>query len=270
MKKLFGMIAKELMPKSLYLWIKSVILSPKCDKRFREIKCEKDNLNQIVVIGDSHSRFFSGASVETEEPIHADINGIINYGRGDDKRFCAFDLGPALAYNLNKKGTTVRALEKYDWLSHNLMRTGDYLICAFGEIDIRAHVIKYVTDKNSLADIINNICDNYVEFLNIVEKDGYHPVVWGPIASQKDCWLEKASNPASGCEKDRNKAVELFNIRMEEECDKAGWGFMTIYKFLMEDYETKEEYIYDMCHLGNNAKELFEPEFARWKNTLIV
>ncbi len=54
--------------------------------------------------------------------IHIDENGGINYDKGNDKRFCAFDLDPGLAYNLNRRGSTVRVLEKYEWLSRNLLR----------------------------------------------------------------------------------------------------------------------------------------------------
>ena len=49
---------------------------------------------------------------------------------------------------------------------------------------------------------------------------------------------------------------------MKERCESHGWVFFTIYDETMDsNYMTKGEYIYDMCHLGNNAKELFEPRY---------
>lgn len=265
-KQEVGKMVRKVLPEDMYREIRQVMLSPKYNRRFHRIKNEKIKYNQFVVIGDSHSRFFSGATPDTEITIHLDENGNINYDLGYDKRFCAFDLGPALAFNLNKKGSTVRALEKYKWLSSNLLGGGDCLICAFGEIDIRAHVFRHVTEKVSYRDVVDKICDNYREFLHIIEKDGYYPIVWGPIASQKEKWRAYVQNQAIGTEQDRNRAVEYFNLRMKKECNDNGWGFLSIYNSLIdENYMTREEYIYDRCHLGENAKVLFEPEFQKWE-----
>lgn len=257
-----GRIARKLIPMRIYIKIRSFMLAPKLNHKLSIVRDKKNKLHQMVVMGDSHSRFFSGATPETETMIHFDSDGSINYDAGDDKRFCAFDLGPALAFSLNKRGTTVRALEKYKWLSKHLVCAGEPIIFAFGEIDIRAHVFKHVSQDNPYTKVISSICDNYEEFLSIVEADGYYPIVWGPIASQKDIWKEKAQNPAVGSECERNKAVEFFNTQMKERCESHGWVFFTIYDETMDsNYMTKGEYIYDMCHLGNNAKELFEPRY---------
>lgn len=32
--------------------------------------------------------------------------------------------------------------------------------------------------------------------------------------------------------------------------------------------DIREKYIYDKCHLGENAKVLFEPEFQKWKDSI--
>lgn len=120
MKTGIGTIVRRVIPQTPYLLIREHLLKPK----FKQIKSEKIEKNQIVVIGDSHSRFFSGATPETEIMIHIDKNGCINFNKGSDTRFCSFRLGPALAYNLNREGTSIKALEKYMWLSQNLLGGG--------------------------------------------------------------------------------------------------------------------------------------------------
>ncbi len=269
MKKKIGEILRILVPLGIYRAIRGLFPSPSLIYKFHVIKLRKERKHQIVVMGDSHSRFFSGATPETEVRVHLDKNGVINYDEGYDDRFCAFDLGPALAFNLYKSNTTVRALEKYKWLSRKIVAKGEIIIFAFGEIDIRAHIFRHVSDMITYESIVNDICRNYEQFLVRVSNDGYLPVVWGPIASQKDSWKDKAQNPAIGSEYDRNHAVEFFNLRMKDICSKQGWGFFTIFDLTMDkNYSTKSEYICDMCHLGDNAKELFEPRFQEMiKNT---
>ncbi|MBE6094924.1 MAG: hypothetical protein E7199_05560 [Schwartzia succinivorans] len=249
-----------ILPKPLYVKLRKI----KMRKRLERVKAEKEKYNQIVVIGDSHSRFFSGATVSTEIEIHFDDNGSIKYNDGNDKRFCAFKLGPALAYNLNKEGTSVRAREKYNTLLKMGIIRGGVLICAFGEIDIRMHVFKYAKNDEEYKRVVQNICNNYIDFLDKVYQDGVYPVVWGPIASQKEEWYDPIKNPSVGNEVERNKATLFFNDYMKTECKKRQYGFFSIAgKLIDPDYKTIGEFIYDGCHLGQNAKELFEPEFKK-------
>lgn len=265
-KQMAGVVARKLIPNVWYVKIRQTMLKPKLDRRFQKVKKTRNSMAQIVVIGDSHSRFFSGAPPKKEVLVHWDKNGFINYCVGSDKRFCAFKLGPALAFNLNGGGSTTRALEKYKWLSQNMLNNGDLLICAFGEIDIRAHVFKHVTGGKTYKNVVDEICAHYVEFLKIIEEDGFCPVVWGPIASQKDEWRESVEVPAIGGEQERNMATEYFYERMKRECDINGWGFISIYKSLVDDdYRTRSDYIYDKCHLGSTAKPLLEKELERLK-----
>lgn len=261
-RQILGALARKITPKGYikYWQIRTRINGKRC---FQKAKRDKNNLKQIVVIGDSHSRFFSGATPETEVTVHWDENGEFCYNAGPDRRFCSFKLGPALAFNLTRGGAT-RALEKYKWLSQNLLNKGDILICVFGEIDVRMHVFKHVTEEKSYKSVIDEICDHYVEFLKIVKEDGFHPIVWGPIASQKDEWRRLVDPPAIGAEQDRNMATEYFNQRMKKECDANGWGFMSIFESLIDgDYRTRAEYICDKCHLGSNAKPLLEGELEK-------
>ena len=138
------------------------------------------------------------------------------------------------------------------------------LICAFGEIDIRAHVFKHIKHDEDYKEVVEIICKNYIDFLDMVRSDGIYPVVWGPIASQKDEWRDPINHPSVGSEIQRNKATKYFNDYMRNECKKRKYGFFSILDQLIDkDGKTIGKYIYDKCHLGENAKVLFEPEFEK-------
>lgn len=232
---------------------------------FLLLKIKKSLRHQIVVIGDSHARFFSGSVWKHMSLIYTPkhVGGIL-YVYGPDKRFCTFQFRNALAYNLNKSNSTSRAREKYEYLAKSFLKPGDTIICAFGEIDCRLHVFKHVTDSFSYQDVVDEIIYNYSKFLRVLKDDGFRVVVWGPIGTQTDRVGNMEGFPHSGDEVGRNKATEYFNNRIKQICKENGYGFMTaFFDVVDENYRTKEEYIFDGCHLGQNARWILEKELKK-------
>jgi hypothetical protein len=163
-------------------------------------------------------------------------------------------LGPALAYNLNKYGTKTMAREKAEDIM-KVLRKGAKILCCFGEIDIRAHVLKQADQQNvSLENVIDKIIGNYAEFLLFLKNQGFDVFVWGPIPSQKDGSEMNPEYPRYGSETDRNIATEIFNKKLESVCKDSGIGFASIFKYLINsDYTTKGEFVADGCHLSQKA-----------------
>lgn len=251
--------------KSIFIdWIYMIKIIEKFNY-YRALK-NKNKHKQIIVIGDSHSYFFSGNAILKSKPIYHDENGKITYGIGSDKRFCVLGLGSGLAYNVGKYNTTQRIQEKLDFLDRHFFNSQESLICAFGEIDIRVHVFKHVDQEKNIGfdNVIDNILNNYISFLLKLKSNGKRVIVWGPIASQKDEWITNPEFPRAGNELERNMATYYFNTELEKLCKVNDIEYMSIFKYLIdEDGRTKEKYIFDQCHLGQNARIYLEKELKR-------
>lgn len=224
--------------------------------------------HSIIVIGDSHANFFSGNEQITWKPLaFAFYGGVIYISKDLHKNFDALHVGPALAYNMNKYGTTIKAREKVDYLRKHFLCKGDTIICVFGEIDLRVHVMKQVEKENkNYKDIVNDILSNYMNFLTDLSGEGYKVWCWGAIASQKDDWVMNLEFPRNGTEKERNIATEYFNKQLEKLCKANNIGFITIFPYLITpEYTTKEQYIADECHLSQKAWVYAVEEFKKQK-----
>lgn len=231
------------------------------EKFFNEIRYRHHKNKTIVVIGESHVNFFSGNEMISFKSMGNDLNNC------QDKRsgFTTIHLGSVLAYNTNKYGTTSRGREKVEWLCENFFREKATIICSMGEIDLRVHVFKEAAKtKQNYMTIIDHIIKNYMEFVVMLKKKGYKIWCWGPIASQKDDWIENPEYPRNGTEIERNRATEYFNEMLESKCSENGIGFLTIFPYLInENYETKAEFIIDQCHLGQNAWRYAKKELQK-------
>ena len=138
----------------------------------------------------------------------------------------------------------------------------EILIFAFGEIDIRTRVFKHGSEDD-YKKTVENIVDNYLDFLKRVKNDGFKVIAWGPIPSQKDEWEQNECFPRCGSERQRNMATEYFNKKLNEKCRDNEIGFMTIfYDIIDKQYRTNERYYFDVCHLNREARPLLEKQMA--------
>ena len=101
--------------------------------------------------------------------------------------FSTYHLGPALAFNMNKYGSSTKAREKVEFLfSHGFIRRNQAVMFALGEIDCRVHALRYAAQRGGdFRPVVDEIAANYSEFLQYAAQE--HPVyVWGAVPSQKD------------------------------------------------------------------------------------
>lgn len=220
---------------------------------------------RVFVIGDSHARFFGEASREKGMCFRCfDREKDIRFFEPDLIPFVSFHVGPGLAYNLNRYGTTVKAREKIDYLLENWIPKHGRLLFVFGEIDIRVHVIKQAESQNlPVQDVLIQIADHYMDFLSSLKND--HKIyIWGPVASQSDQGKVDPHYPRYGKMENRNRATELFNGIMRSKCKENGISYLSVFHELIDDnYRTKSEYYMDSVHLGKKAWSVAGDEFSK-------
>ena len=185
----------------------------------------------LICLGDSHSSVFS-----LEERI------ISQWPKKDFKIFSRFKpirIGPATAYNLESK---IVLLNKV--LNRTFYFKNTYVLFCFGEVDIRAHLIKQAELQNKQIDIIIKECvDRYINAINKVKPiRKINKAVFAPIAS----WSEEKpyEGPSFGTNQDRNNVTKKFNEYLEKQCDENNFVFISIYKEMLN----KD---------GNNKSRLF-------------
>ncbi len=211
--------------------------------------------NTVVVIGDSHTNFFSGnedlsfVPMGNETDTCMQINGL---------SITVLHLGACLAYKSGSYGSTSRFREKLDWLLEDFVLPDAKIICSLGEIDLRAHVFKQAQIQGKdYKTIIDDVLEHYIDFLTELKSRGYDMYVWGPIASQNDDVPPTLDYPRVGSVKERNEATRYFNDRLNMLCAKNDIGFMSLfYEMINEDMTTREEYLSsDRFHLGQYGYE---------------
>ncbi len=112
--------------------------------------------------------------------------------------------------------------------------------------------------------MIDDTIKAYGEFLDEVEKLGYHVHVWNVIPNAGD--FESEEFPASGTMDERLNIVVEFNEKLKKYCENSNKVYITIIDNLMyNDKKPNIEYYMDNIHLSekaisllnvNNAKEL--------------
>lgn len=227
---------------------------------FNEMLLKHYKEGTSVVIGDSHVNFFSGHETLEYTHIGHDMYWCRNI---NDLPITAIHVGPGLAYNAMRYGTTVRFLEKTEYLL-GVLALNCQIMVTLGEVDLRAHVFRQVSIQNrDWRTIIDDITENYISFLKFIKERGFNAGCWGPIASQSDLVPpdQKSKYPRTGSEKERNKATEYFNQRMNELCRNEDIMYITLFDELIdEEYRTKTEYYAtDGVHLGQAAMKLALP-----------
>ena len=210
---------------------------------------------KIYVIGDSHTNFWSGS----DKTVFLAFENDIETGQDFLPAFKTFHLGPALAYSLNKHDSASLGLKKTEYLiKSGIIPPNATVMLCFGEIDCRVHVLKQAEIQNkSIENIIDEIIQNYFEYIKYLQNSNINVVCWAVIASQNDSRVVHIEFPRYGSETERNIATEIFNRKLEEKCKDNNVIFCSIFNSLIDNcYKTKQEYYIDGCHLSQSAMKL--------------
>jgi hypothetical protein len=198
----------------------------------------------IYCIGDSHSAFFSGQ--EKMQPCWPEFSkDIIPY-------FKTYRIGPATAYQLSRKKTIIKNI-----LQTINFKESDKIMFCFGEVDIRAHLVKhYLLTDESIEDIVKNCVSRYIKSILFYKKYKIDLIVWGPIASWNDKKLYKG--PSFGTNIFRNQVTRIFNDFLKEECKINNLIYVSFFESMLnQDYTTNVDFLDDWedshIHLSQNA-----------------
>lgn len=209
----------------------------------------------IHCIGDSHSSFFSGQDTMQDE-----------WPKRSKNRwpfFRAYRLGPALAYNLIRSGTTSRGREKMLAVLSGIPKGERVLLC-YGEIDCRAHLLKQAQAKSVAPESLVEECvDRYMQAVLDVRQRDYNVMVWNvvpPTTLTGDEW----AFPVSGSFEDRMKVTRYFNQCLAEACSRAAVPFVSIFDQLLgQDGTPDHRYFSDRIHLSSEAIQFAVAELRR-------
>jgi hypothetical protein len=206
----------------------------------------------IHCIGDSHSAVFSGK--EEMQPVWPE--------RSDDKMdfFRSYRIGPATAFQLSNKVPIINQI-----VNTQVNKDEDHIMFCFGEVDIRAHLIKQTMLNNTTIEHeVSKCIENYSLTLLHYKNLGYKVIVWGPIAS----WHENKpyDGPSFGTNLERNIATKIFNKEIEKFCEKNNIIFLTIFHDMVnEELQTIELFLDDWSgshiHLSQRSMSLIVDKF---------
>lgn len=196
---------------------------------------------RILVIGDSHSKFWTG----------------YNNTNTTDNVFCGVDverLGPVTAYGLLAQNSpVVSALERL--LGNPEKQYGLIMMC-FAEVDIRAHIVTFAIQRQRpLDDIVEDVTDCYMEFAQrTVTKYDIPVALWGPPPSRP--FEGKSYNraiPVVGTPLERNYITDRLTDVLTRRCRSSDRvAFFSLFNRLIgPDNRTLPGVLYDACHLSN-------------------
>jgi lysophospholipase L1-like esterase len=190
----------------------------------------------LVAIGDSHCKFWSGNDAVFEPDR---IPGIVT---------C--HVGPALAWNLIERNSSTRSGQSARRALSDLSAQGYdcWVLLCFGEIDLRAHVLKRAGDvRANLAALV----ERYLDFVASAKR--IHPKIalWGPGASQPEGSAENPEFPSAGSEAARNEATAIFTMLLTERARAMGVPVLSLLPLLVDERNrSRRELLYDGCHVS--------------------
>lgn len=220
-----------------------------------------NNTARFMVFGDSHSCFFSGEDQIIYGPKESNIFNM---------NFHIHHLGPVLAASLVERQSTLMAREKiFEVLKREQPLKWHGVIFVFGEIDCRFHIVKRLGHRDALLtnDIKHSIAVTvlrYISFMHEVKFLGYHPIIWGPVASNF-LLTDNPDYPNYGSIIERNLITLEFTKLLSKYSVDGEIDFLSIFPALITDsMETKQEYYFDNTHLKQNAWEIAVPLLWSW------
>lgn len=224
---------------------------------------ENKTVERIYCIGDSHACFFSGKDIML--PVWSNSlfrrivrNAIRFFSPSTHFPFVVYRLGPVLAYNLCKSGTTTRGREKLFKVLKNEIPKNSHVMFCFGEIDCRAHLLKQA-EKQSLSvdEVVQTCVSRYGSVLKEVQELEYNPLIWNVIPSTILNRNQYHEFPTYGTFEQRNEVTRIFNHYLKIQAEKSNIPFISIGKNLLDEKGSmKLEYTNDQIHLNQNAMPL--------------
>jgi hypothetical protein len=222
------------------------ILLTKANHLYSYLYAKIFNRPLIHVIGDSHSWAFKR-----------------------NRPFIIHNIGPATAYNLINKNSTVRSNEKLFDIIGKIDLKRDMVILVFGEIDSRVHFYnqhKKSDEKVSIDELMDKTISNYGEVLGQLDSMGVSFFVYGILPAPRNIMRYptyatekmkeelfnefKANYPYLAPAEARSRMNKQFNDKLKRFCQDKGYRYIDIYPvvadgdgFISDDYAADEIHV---------------------------
>jgi hypothetical protein len=165
-------------------------------------------------------------------------------------------LGPVLCYSFGKE-----KLNRCD-ISKKNIKHGDTVIFCFGEIDVRNHIKKHITDTVTYQDIIDSLVKNYFDAieLNVINSGLKLKNVCVYNIPPTCSWIETLDQndpkhpelPWLGNKEERKSYALYFNIKLREKCLEKGYIFFDIYNKCCDENGFLRHDLSDTVHVTDS------------------
>jgi len=121
------------------------------------------------------------------------------------------------------------------------------LLC-FGEVDIRANVIKYCYQKGlTIEDCVEDVVSRYIAFANEIASRGLKILVYGGYGAGSD-------RISVGSDRERNHAAKCLNASLSVKCEEKGFVYFSLHDLLLDEkyLETDSSFLVDGFHLHSD------------------
>ena len=122
------------------------------------------------------------------------------------------------------------------------------LLC-FGEVDIRANVIKYCYQKGlSIDECVESIVDRYISFASEIASRGFKVFIYGGYGAGSD-------RSSVGSERERNYAANCLNTSLSQKSYQNGFVYFSLHDVLFDEerLETDSSFLLDGFHLHHTG-----------------
>jgi hypothetical protein len=193
---------------------------------------------RLLVLGDSHARFWNGQD---------DCNGADLI-----EGIQTLKINGALAWSLAHEGSTSRGREIAFETLRRARENGFHgtVMLSFGEIDIRFHILKHAVE-HGLEQAVLTVAERYVSFIREVYADWKQVVIWAPPPSRADHRYFHPKTPTIGSQIERNFATIFFiDVLRMLLADTPIQVLSLLPLLLCEDGTTKLDLLYDGAHVS--------------------
>ncbi|WP_424358258.1 SGNH/GDSL hydrolase family protein [Methanocella sp. MCL-LM] len=215
----------------------------------------------IYVIGDSHSWAFK-----------------------NQRSFIIRNIGPATAYNLVNRNSTIQSYRKLLKAVEKIDRKKDYVILTFGEIDCRVHFYNQYMKNNgkvSMDKLMDTTIENYGQVLSELRARGVNFLVYGVLPAARDV----VRYPPYATKKIREEVVNSFksnyhyqaspemrsyinrrfNQKLKAYCLAHQYKYLDIYPVVADKQGfVRDEFVADEIHVNGRimpyVKEMLKKE----------
>jgi len=138
----------------------------------------------FYVVGDSHANLFTEYPEYWWIPVFGPYQNIGERSEGYlsvNKRFTTFRIGPCTAYNLCEDSSSTESKRRLN-MAIGLIPVGSKIMFAFGEIDCRLHIWRYLDPNSpSIPDAVEKCVDRYLGVIREIANRGYTCYTWNVV-----------------------------------------------------------------------------------------